>query len=202
MQRAQDVLHFWFGPAGSPDYGKPREMWFKDGRSIDADVRARFLGLHEAAVAGAHDGWRDDPHACLALVLLFDQFPRHMFRDTPRAFATDPLALATARHAFDAGHDRALQPAELAFLRLPFMHAEDLAEQRRGLELCKAAPDYDGKQDSIGHFTAHMEIVARFGRFPHRNDILGRQSTPEEQAFLESSLDAWFAKYRKQAESG
>jgi len=200
MQRAHEVLDYWFGPVGSPDYGKPREVWFKDGRSIDAEVRTRFLGLHEAAAGGAHDDWRDDARTCLALVLLFDQFPRHMFRDTPRAFATDPLALATAKHALDAGHEGALLPVELAFLHLPFMHSEDLAEQRRGLELRKAAPDYDGKPDSIGHAVAHMEIVARFNRFPHRNDILGRQSTPEEQAFLDSSLDAWFAKYRKQAE--
>ena len=199
MEEAREVLDYWFGAPGSPERGTRREIWFQEGRSIDAEVRERFLPLHERAASGELDHWRADLQACLALILLLDQFPRHMFRDTPRAFATDPLALATAKHALDAGHEGALLPVELAFLHLPFMHSEDLAEQRRGLELRKAAPDYDGKTDSIGHAVAHMEIVARFGRFPHRNEILGRQSTPEEQAFLDSSLDAWFAKYRKQA---
>ncbi len=198
MHGARDVLDYWFGSPEDPDYGKPRAMWFKDGRLIDAEIRERFLPLHEEAASGALDSWRDDPRACLALILLFDQFPRHMFRDLPRSFATDPLALAAAKGALDAGYDGGRPIVELSFFYLPFTHAEDLVEQRRSVALRRAVQEHEEKQKSIGRAVDHMEVIARFGRFPHRNDILARVSTPEEQEFLDRNPDAWFTKYRKQ----
>lgn len=199
---AREVLEFWFGARGSPEHGTRREVWFKEGRSIDDEVRRRFLNLHEAAAAGVLDAWRDDPRACLALVIALDQFPRHMFRDTPRAYATDPEALATATDALDRGYDLGLSIIERNFVYLPFSHAEDLAAQRRSVELRRALPEHGEKERSVTRAVEHMEVVERFGRFPHRNDIIGRASTPEEVAFLVDNPDAWFAKYRKRGEAG
>ncbi len=202
MQRAREVLDYWLGPPESPGYGEPRAVWFKEGRSIDGEIRERFGPLHEQAAGGALDPWRDDPRACLALILLLDQFPRHMFRGQPRAFATDPQALAAAKGALDAGHDQGRLFVELAFFYLPFAHAEDLAEQRRSVALRGAVPEHADKQRSLGRAVDHLEVIARFGRFPHRNDILARASTPDEQSFLDQNPDAWFAKYRKQPPAG
>lgn len=199
-ERAQSILDFWFLPESDPEHGKPRDIWFAEGRSIDAVVRETFLADHEAAAAGALDHWRDDADACLALILLFDQFPRHMFRDTARAYATDPLALATARHALARGFDHMQPVFKRNFVYLPFTHAEDLPAQRQSVDLRRALPDtYEAKEKSLLRAVEHMEVIERFGRFPHRNDIVGRESTPDEIAFLDADPEAWFAKYRKKA---
>lgn len=202
MRRAKEILDYWFGPPESPEHGQWRDMWFKEGRTIDAEIRERFLLVHEEAVAGGLDPWREDARACLALVLLFDQFPRHMFRGLPRSYDTDPRALAAAKHALEAGYDHGRPVVELTFFYLPFEHAENLAEQRRSLALRQAMPEHDNKADSIRHAVEHLEVVERFGRFPHRNEILGRESTPEEVRFLDQNPDAWFAKYLKHPPSG
>jgi uncharacterized protein (DUF924 family) len=202
MHGARGVLDYWFGPPDSPTYGERRKMWFAEGRSIDAEIRERFLPLHEDAAAGRLDHWRDDARACLALILVLDQFPRHMFRDRPRAYATDPQALATAKHALEAGYDRGRPYGELNFFYLPFSHAEDVAAQRRSVVLRRALPDHEEREKSITRAIEHFEVVDRFGRFPHRNEILGRDSTPEEIRFLDENPDAWFAKYRKGADQG
>ena len=199
MHRADEVLEYWFGSPNSPEYDQRRDIWFKDGRSIDAEIRERFLSLHEEAATGALDHWRDDPRACLALVLLLDQFPRHMFRDRPRAYATDPQAVAVATHALDAGHDRGRLIVELNFFHLPFTHAEDLAAQRRSVALRRALPEHVDKERAITRAVEHMEVIEDFGRFPHRNEILERECTPEEARFLDENPDAWFAKYRKRS---
>ena len=196
-ERAKAILDFWFLPADDPEHGQPRDIWFAKGRTIDGIVRETFLADHEAAAAGAFDGWRDHPESCLALVLLFDQFPRHMFRDTARAYATDPLALATAEHALARGFDGDRPVFMRNFLYLPFTHAENLAAQRKSVALRKALPDYGNKAKSVRAAVEHLEVIERFGRFPHRNDIVGRDSTPEELAFLDADPGAWFAKYRK-----
>lgn len=195
--RVQAILDFWFLPADDPDHGKPRDIWFAAGRTIDGIVRETFLDDHEAAAAGALDAWRDTPDSCLALILLFDQFPRHMFRDTARAYATDPLALATAEHALARGFDSDRPAFMRNFLYLPFTHAEDLAAQRKSVELREGLPDDGNKAKSVRAAVEHREVIERFGRFPHRNDIVGRDSTPEEIAFLDADPGAWFAKYRK-----
>jgi uncharacterized protein (DUF924 family) len=201
-EKALEVLDFWFGAPGSADHGQRRDIWFKDGRSIDAEIREKFLTFHEQAASGALDHWRGDARACLALILVLDQFPRHMFRDQARAYATDAQALATAKAALDAGYDRESPNVEINFFYLPFSHAEDLAAQHRSVALRRALPDHADKARAVGRAVDHMEVIARFGRFPHRNDIVGRASTPEEASFLADNADAWFAKYRKKTDAG
>lgn len=197
MHGAGEILQYWFGAPESPDHGRRREMWFKEGRSIDAEIRDRYLALHGEAAAGRLDHWRDEARACLALILVLDQFPRHIFRDRPEAYASDPRALATAKHALEAGYDRGRPVIELGFIHLPFSHAEDISAQRRSVALRRALPEHDDKERSVKRAIDHHDVIARFGRFPHRNEILERESTPEETRFLDDNPDAWFAKYRK-----
>lgn len=182
MTTAEDVLAFWFGSPGDAHYGEFRDIWFR-GRNpaFDAEIRERFLTLHEEAAAGRLDAWRNAPRPCLALVIALDQFPRNMFRDTPRMYATDAAALAVARHAVDRAFDRGMPEVMRLFYYLPFQHAEVLAEQEASLRLFLPL----GRESGTRAALRHHEIVERFGRFPHRNAILGRESTPEELAFLE-----------------
>ena len=174
-----DVLGFWFGAPDSPEFGRNRRQWFEKSDAFDGLCRERFLATHDAATAGRLDGWADRPLAALALVVTLDQFPRNMFRGTARAFASDSLALAVARETIAREFDRLLSPVERSFVYLPFEHAEDLAAQRRSLALFHAL---DGEQ--VEYARRHYEIIARYGRFPHRNAILGRPSTAEEIEFL------------------
>ncbi|HET6468179.1 MAG TPA: DUF924 family protein [Geminicoccaceae bacterium] len=170
----RDVLDFWFGERASA-------LWFEKDPAFDAEIRERFLALVEAAAAGAHDDWLETPEGALALVVLLDQFPRNMHRGRPAAFAHDARAREVAAAALARGHDRALPAAQRSFLYLPFEHSEDLVDQDRSVALFRALGDPVG----LDYAVRHREIVARFGRFPHRNAILGRASTPEEEVFLE-----------------
>jgi uncharacterized protein (DUF924 family) len=175
-------LLFWFGPPGRR--GKRDKRWFDRSDAFDRECKERFLGLHERAAAGELASWNDDPSEGLALILLLDQFPRNMFRGTPRAFATDRLALEAARQAVDRGFDRTLLPVERMFLYLPFEHSESLEDQTRACELTKPLDAYPETADAYRYAVLHRDIIERFGRFPHRNAILGRASTPEEIEFL------------------
>ena len=168
---ADDVLRFWFDE-------HPRD-WFVKNTAFDAEIRKRFLALHEQAAAGRLAHWADGPRGCLALVILLDQFPRNMFRDEARAFATDAQARLAARAILERGWDKAMTRNEQLFAYLPFEHSESLADQELACELVK---DFDEEQRRYAE--RHREIIARFGRFPHRNSILGRQSTPAEIEFL------------------
>ena len=168
------VLAYWFDPLTKP-------KWFKGGDAFDVEVRARLGLLYERAAEGALDGWAVETTGLLALVILFDQVPRNIHRGTPRAFATDPQAMALARLAVDQGQDEALSLDERVFLYLPFEHAEDLAEQERSVALFRAL----GDANYLDYAIRHKDVIARFGRFPHRNTILGRASTAEETVFLE-----------------
>ena len=169
--RVQAVLEFWF--RGDTE----REEWFRKDPSFDDEIRARFLSLYEEAERGAFAAWRDSPRSCLALIVLLDQFLRNMFRDTARAYSTDALALDAARHAVASRHDHSLRGIERTFVYLPFEHSENLADQARALELFAGHPNYEWAR-------RHWEIVKRFGRFPHRNAILGRENTAAETEFL------------------
>jgi uncharacterized protein (DUF924 family) len=180
----EDVLDFWFGPPGSPEREGDREPWWRADRAFDAEVRRRFLGLHEAAAVGRLDGWRATPEGALALVLALDQFPRNMFRGTPRAYATDASALAVAEEALARGFDRRLPFTLAKFFYMPPMHSEDPARQRRCVALVEARRGEPGGERSLRSARRHCEIVERFGRFPHRNAVLGRPSTAAELAFL------------------
>jgi len=174
-----EVLDFWFGAPGSRERGQPRKAWFRKSEPFDAEIRRRFLVTWERAARGELERWQATPLASLALVVTLDQFPRNMFRGTARAFASDSLALAVARETIAREFDRLLSPVERSFVYLPFEHAEDLAAQRRSLALFQAL---DGEQ--VEYARRHYEIIARYGRFPHRNAILGRPSTAEEIEFL------------------
>ncbi|HSS71515.1 MAG TPA: DUF924 family protein [Casimicrobiaceae bacterium] len=183
MQTQDEILDFWFGPRTSAAYGQSRREWFRKNLSFDAEIRARFGATVETALAGGFADWIA-PRAALARVLLLDQFTRNSFRGQPRAFAGDPLALATAEASIARGDDRALIPVERWFMYLPFEHSEDLAKQERGIALCTRLRDETGLGEPLVWVEKHAAVIRRFGRFPHRNAVLDRPSTPEEIAFL------------------
>jgi uncharacterized protein (DUF924 family) len=172
---ASEVLHFWFG-AGA-EYGAVHKRWFAKDPAFDAEVRTRFSDLHEEL--SAKGDWLDCARGCLARIVVLDQFPRNMFRGTPRAFATDALALAAARHAIASGYDRDWLRVEKIFAYLPFEHSEALADQQRACELMRPLGE-----EQYDYALRHRAIIEGFGRFPHRNAILGRASTAEEIEFL------------------
>ena len=183
--QAQDVLDFWFLPPDNRDYGQARGEWFRKDDAFDAHIRARFGTLIDAAIEGGLRAWDATPHGALARLIVLDQLTRNVYRGTPRAFAGDAQALALAVALTQAGQDQQLPPMLRAFAYLPFEHAEDLAMQARAVELfqllSQAQPGFDGMLD---YAQRHQEVIARFGRFPHRNAMLGRPSTPEEVEFL------------------
>jgi uncharacterized protein (DUF924 family) len=169
-----EVLAFW--RAAGPD------QWFEKSAAFDLEVERRFCSLWHAARAGELATWEETPEGALALVIALDQFPRNMFRGDLRTYATDKLARVVARRAIGRGFDRQVSHPERQFFCLPFMHSENLADQERCLELARRYHD-----DEFGKYAErHADIIRRFGRFPHRNPILGRTATPEEQAFLDN----------------
>jgi uncharacterized protein (DUF924 family) len=184
-ERARALLDFWFGPPGDPERLHHRQIWFRSTPEFDAAVRERFAADHDAAVAGRYAEWEETPESALALVMLLDQVPRNIFRSTPRAFSGDALALATTNRALARGFDQQVPAAWRLFFYLPFEHSEVVADQRRGLDLLLALPPVPGRNIDPHMSRLHLEIVERFGRFPHRNAILGRASTAAELAFLE-----------------
>ncbi|MBX3189507.1 MAG: DUF924 domain-containing protein [Labilithrix sp.] len=185
----EDIVAFWLGPPGDPPLANAKKWWMKS-EAFDREIRERFEETLERAVRGELAAWRESPRGRLALVILLDQFSRNMFRGTPRSFAQDPLAREIAEEAFAAGDDRVLGPIETSFLLMPFMHAEDVVLQRRCVEeFSRRALDHQHEirenfESSAKFARLHCEIVERFGRFPHRNEILGRASTHEETEFL------------------
>jgi uncharacterized protein (DUF924 family) len=184
MQELRDeILDFWFGPPDSARYGQSRNEWFRKDAAFDAEIRTRFGAIVERALAGEFADWIA-PRAVLARVLVLDQFTRNSFRGDPRAFAGDTLALETAEAAIERGADLALIPVERSFLYLPFAHAEDLAAQDRSVALCRRLRDETGYGDPLFWAEKHAAVIRLFGRYPHRNAVLGRESTPEEAAFL------------------
>lgn len=167
---AEEVLAFWFADP---------ERWWKKDPTFDAEIRARFLELHEAIARGDREDWRGTARGALAYVIVLDQFSRNAFRGSSRSFEYDAQALAAARDALDRGFDRLLSDDERSFLYMPFMHSERLADQDRCVQLFASEPE-----QRLSYAEKHRDIVRRFGRFPHRNALLGRQSTPDELAFL------------------
>lgn len=170
---AEDILHFWFEQT-------PSERWWKVDPDFDALLRSRFLGLLLKAAAGELHAWRDSARGRLAEVIVLDQFSRNIHRGTPAAFAQDPMALALAQEAVRAGAAAALPPTEANFLLMPYMHSESRAIHALAVPLFETFAPADNLQFEL----RHKAIVDRFGRYPHRNKILGRESTPEEDLFL------------------
>jgi uncharacterized protein (DUF924 family) len=186
MVSAQDVLGFWFGDSADPASRRPREAWFQKSPEFDAECTRRFLQAHERAAAGELRDWRDEPESCLALLLLLDQLPRNLFRGTARAFSTDAQAREVARHALARGLDVVLPPVWRWFVYLPFQHSEDVHDQRLSVALTETLALHDAvhSRETLEYARRHRDIIERFGRFPHRNAALGRESTPEEADFL------------------
>ncbi len=185
MSRVDEILNFWFGSPDEPGYGKQRAVWFTKDEEFDEKVRSRFLPDYNLAASGQLDRWQNTPLSCLALIILLDQFPRNMFRGEPKAFATDSLALAAAQHAVAQKFDRQLIPVQRCFIYLPFEHSENLENQQQAVALFEQLRHYPDTASDIDYAYQHLEIIERFGRFPHRNQILGRETTPEESAFLQ-----------------
>ena len=183
--RARALLDAWFGPPGDPGRERHRDIWFKGTPQFDASLREAFLADYEAGAAGKLRSWEALPEGALALVLLLDQIPRNIFRDTPRAYAADAAARAAADRALARGFDRLVPEAWRRFFYMPFHHSENLADQRRSAALFDGLPGQRDRRGSLRRYgRPYVEVIARFGRFPHRNAILGRASTPEESAFL------------------
>ncbi|MCG2841737.1 DUF924 family protein [Sandaracinobacter sp. RS1-74] len=173
MTEPTDVTNFW-RDAGA-------EAWFRKDDAFDADFRARFLEAHEAAARGDLDGWAESADGALALMILLDQFPRNAFRGSARMFETDAKALQIAEAAIAAGQDQQVAPDLRLFFYLPYEHSEALADQEKAVELIRPLGP-----ELLHYAEVHREAIARFGRFPHRNELLGRETTAEEQAFLDS----------------
>jgi uncharacterized protein (DUF924 family) len=185
MSEAQEVLDFWFLAEGQAGHNARREAWFKKDDAFDVAIKDRFGTLIDRALAGALAPWTQTTNGTLATIIVLDQFTRNVFRNTPRAFAGDPQALSLARELVAAGADRTLPGVRRLFVYLPFEHAEDLTTQNESLRLFESlARDEPALADLLTWAERHHAVVARFGRFPHRNAILGRVSSPEEQAFL------------------
>lgn len=181
ISNSQSVLDFWFGsPAG--DF---RKQWFRKDPNFDAQIKAQFLDLYWTMVASPLEPWLQTARASLARIIVLDQFARNLFRGMPQSFAADPLALTTAATAIDRGHATELLPVEQVFLYMPFEHSENLTHQHQSVDYFEAlvseAPDLDHVLD---YARRHRDVIAQFGRFPHRNEILGRQSTEAELTFL------------------
>lgn len=170
---AEDIINFWFNEITPED-------WWKKNLEFDKLIKKRFLGIYNKAAAGELFNWRYKPAAALAEIIVLDQFPRNMFRDKKQAFATDPLALCVAQHAVEKGFDKELEAKQKAFMYMPFMHSESV-EIHRIAEFLFSDPDTKGNLDFE---LKHKAIIDRFGRYPHRNKILGRRSRKEEIEFL------------------
>ena len=183
-QLAQEVLDFWFGAPGSAEFGHVRDLWFRKDPAFDALLSTRFTDLHEAAARGELTAWEAAPESLLALIVVLDQFPRNIHRGLAASFATDRAALAAARVMLDSAWDLALPPAMRWFAYMPFEHSESLADQDLCLQLMQRVADDPRFSDVPRWADAHRAVIARFGRFPHRNAILGRESTPAEADFL------------------
>jgi uncharacterized protein (DUF924 family) len=181
----EEVLAFWFGREGEEGYGEFRDAWFSRDPVFDREVRDRFESVYEEAVTGGLEAWKEEAQSCLALIVVLDQFPRNMFRGDVRAYAADGLALAAARHAVERAYDRELPPFQRMFAYLPFMHSEDLEDQRFSVELFRGLSGEIGSDYLLTYAVRHSRIIERFGRFPHRNEILDRRTTREEAEFLE-----------------
>ena len=173
----QDILTFWrsAGPT----------RWFARSNAFDEAIRLKFEPVHHRAAAGGYDAWTAGAESALALTILLDQFPRNLYRGSAHAYATDGKARAVARTAIEACFDRQIEPLLRPFFYLPFEHSETLEDQNLSLRLFRAHAEETGDRESLRFAEIHEEIIARFGRFPHRNAALGRSTTPEEAAFLE-----------------
>jgi uncharacterized protein (DUF924 family) len=181
---ATALVDFWFGPPRSPTRFGQRDVWFKGDPAFDQQIRDQFGALRARAAAGDCADWVLEAEPCLALILMLDQLPRNLFRGQAQAFATDSMARDAARAALSRGFDRSLPASWRQFIYLPFEHSEDLADQELSVKLAAGLARDPAFAGTLDYARRHQAIIARFGRFPHRNAALGRKSTAEEEAFL------------------
>lgn len=187
-KKQQEILTFWFGSPIAPDdlyYKERRKLWFGKSESVDQTILSQFRDIYESAKAGNCKAWQATPQGCLSLIVLLDQFPRNMFRGTPDAFATDHKALKVTQRAIAQGFDQELLPVQRMFIYLPLEHSENRDHQQQAVTLFQAlADEHQELNDTYIYALKHQSVIERFGRFPHRNEILARSSTPEELEFL------------------
>lgn len=174
----QEIIHFWFEETPPP-------LWFQVSEPFDRTIIDRFSVIYEMSREGLNNHWNDDPDGALALCIVLDQFPRHMFRGTPRAFESDAKALLLVKQGIARGFDQLMEPVRRGFFYLPFQHSEDMAEQERSLALYTKMKDVN--EAGYMYAVRHHNAIRQFGRFPHRNAILGRESTPDELEFLKNN---------------
>ncbi len=192
METPQSIFDHWFGsnPDDAGVAAQRSTLWWSKDASVDKEIRSRFRNYVKEAGSGRLDGWAATPRGRLALILLTDQFPRSIFRDTPEAYSYDSMALSWCLQGLETGADRLLRPIERVFFYLPLEHSESLAHQNESVRLFRdlargVGPDHRTVFEGyVDYATRHRDIIARFGRFPHRNSTLGRKSTPEEHLFL------------------
>lgn len=199
---AEDILTFWFETTDLSAEFERRQVWFRSTPEFDAEIAERYGEIHERAAGGAFDSFVESRAECLALAICLDQFPRNMFRGTPRAFASDAKAREIARAALERGHDEGLGSSFKVFFYLPFEHSEHLADQERAVALYEGLGEERAFEAAIGH----RDAIRRFGRFPHRNAVLGRENTPEEAEYLKAPPSwgltaAEFAEWEREKEA-
>lgn len=181
IDKMNDVVEYWFGTIEDGSHVKPQAFWFKSTPELDEEIRSKFLDLHDEALAGTFDNMIETSNDYLAILILFDQLPRNMFRNTPRAFATDDNARIWARKAIENGIDTSQSsPHRQSFFYLPLEHSEELNDQNESVQLFKNL----GYDNYTRYAIAHRDVITSFGRFPHRNKILGREPTAEETIYL------------------
>lgn len=198
MEEQDKVLSFWIEPkpATEDELAARGKMWFMGGKEIDQEIIEKFRGLVEAAKQGKLDGWAETARGRLALIILLDQFTRNTYRGSPEAFASDPKAAALSVNGYDSNLFASFDAIDHMFASLPFSHSEDIQHQRRAVRngvLCAlhAKPEWKKfVRGTVDFARKHLDVIARFGRFPHRNAVLGRESTPEEKEYLEFLRDA------------
>ena len=187
--KIDEIIQFWFGDLQSGDADKAiRQRWFKKDAAFDQHIQKRFAAEMQAAADGHLDQWQSQASGSLALLILLDQFPRNVYRNSPQGWSNDPKAQQVSLAALEIQQDRDLLPVQRAFMYMPLMHAENLALQKRCVELFSdlVATEGDGFQNNLDFARSHAEIIERFGRFPHRNAVLGRENTAEETEFLKT----------------
>lgn len=184
MSKVDEILDFWFGGEKKKDYGKNCDIWFNKNLKFDREIKTRFIETYEKAIAGELNHWNNEPKSCLAFIVLLDQFSRNMFRGSSRAFSSDSQALSLAQHALTKKFEQRLPIIQRWFIYLPFEHSEELRHQRQSVELFRGLGNAPANLYMLESAIRHLEIIERFGRFPHRNITLGRVSTPEEVEFL------------------
>jgi uncharacterized protein (DUF924 family) len=183
----EEILRFWFGtPPNQARYAERRKLWFSKNPELDQEIRDRFMAVYEQAASGKLEHWQQAPDRCLALLIVLDQFSRNMFRNSPRSFAADAKALLIAKTAIARGLDQQLEPVQRIFMYLPLEHSENLEDQLQSVKYFRDLAAIDPELSDVSDYAVrHYDVIKRFGRFPHRNAILGRETTPEEALFLQ-----------------